>query len=66
MIYLFHELKICSVTMFTVNSLLFDGIQMQFSLYATLHTQICGILTVITYESARVSDFSPHGIFAVK
>jgi len=29
-------------------------------------TQSCSILTVMTSESARVSDFSPHVIFAVK
>jgi len=51
--------------MFTVNSI-FDGIQMQFSLHANLHSQTHGILTVITFESARVSDFSPHAIFAVE
>jgi len=39
---------------------------MQFSLYANLHSQTYGILTVMTFESARVSDFSPHVIFAVK
>jgi len=39
---------------------------MQFSLYANLHSQTYGILTVMTFESARVSDFSPHGIFAVE
>jgi len=39
---------------------------MQLSLYANLHFQTCGILTVMTSESARVSDFSPHVFFAVK
>jgi len=39
---------------------------MQLSLYASLHFQTWGILTVMTSESARVSDFSPHVIFAVK
>jgi len=39
---------------------------MQFSLYANLHSQTYGILTVMTFESAKVSDFSPHVIFAVK
>jgi len=39
---------------------------MQISLYASLHFQTYGILTVMTFESARVSDFSPHVIFAVK
>jgi len=39
---------------------------MQFSLYANLHCQTYGILTVMTFESARVSDFSPHVIFAVE
>jgi len=39
---------------------------MQLSLYARLHFQTCGGLTVMTSESARVSDFSPHVIFAVK
>ena len=39
---------------------------MQLSLYASLHFQTCGILTVMTSESARVSDFSLHVIFAVK
>jgi len=39
---------------------------MQFSLYANLHSQTYGILTVMTVESARVSDFSPHVVFAVK
>jgi len=38
---------------------------MQLSLYASLHFQTCGIQTVLTSESARVSDFSPHVIFAV-
>jgi len=31
-------------------------------LYASLHFQTCGILI----ESANVSDFSPHSIFAVR
>jgi len=35
-------------------------------LYASPHFQTYGILTVITSESARISDFSPHVIFAVK
>jgi len=39
---------------------------MQFSLYANLHSQTYGILTVMTFESARASDFSPHVIFAVE
>jgi len=39
---------------------------MQFSLYANLHSQTYGILTVMTFESARISDFSSHAIFAVK
>jgi len=39
---------------------------MQLSLYASLHFQTCGILTVVTSESAKVSDFSPHVISAVK
>jgi len=39
---------------------------MPFSLYANLHSQTYGILTVTTFESARVRDFSPHAIFAVK
>jgi len=39
---------------------------MQLSLYASPHFQTCGILTVMTSESARVSDFSPHVIFAIK
>jgi len=39
---------------------------MQLSLYASPHFQTCGIPTVMTSESARVSDFSPHAIFAVK
>jgi len=34
-------------------------------LYVSLHFQTCGILTVLTSESANVSDFSPHIIFAV-
>jgi len=38
---------------------------MQLSLYTSPHFQTCGILTVMTSESARVSDFSPHVIFAV-
>jgi len=58
--------KIYSVTMSTVNSLHIDGILMQLPLYASLHFETCGILTVMTSESARVSDFSPHVIFAVK
>jgi len=29
-------------------------------LYASLHVQTCGILTVLTSESANVSDFSQH------
>jgi len=37
---------------------------MQFSLYANLHSQTYGILTVMTFESARVGDFSLHVIFA--
>jgi len=32
---------------------------MQLSLYASLHFQTCGIRTVMTSESVRVSDFSP-------
>jgi len=39
---------------------------MQFSLYANLHSQTYGILTAMTFESARVNDFSPHVIFAVE
>jgi len=39
---------------------------MQFSLYANIHSQTYGILTVMTFESARVSDFSPHVILAVE
>ena len=39
---------------------------MQLSLCGSPHFQTCGILTVMTCESARVSDFSPHVIFAVK
>jgi len=39
---------------------------MQLSLYASPHSQTCGILTVMTSESAKVSDLSPHVIFAVK
>jgi len=39
---------------------------MHISLYASLHFQTCGILTVVTSEFARVSDFSPHAIFALK
>jgi len=39
---------------------------MQFSLYANLHSQTCGILRVMTFEFARVSDFSPHVVFAIK
>jgi len=38
---------------------------MQLSLYASPHFQTCGILKVMTSESARVNDFSPHVIFAV-
>jgi len=34
-------------------------------LYASLHFQTCGILTVLTSESANVSDFSPHITSAV-
>ena len=34
-------------------------------LCASLCVQTYGILTVLTSESARVSDFSPHVIFAV-
>jgi len=37
---------------------------MQFSLYANLHSNLC-ILTLMTFQCARVSDFSPHVIFAV-
>jgi len=40
--------------------------KMQLPIYASLHFQTCGILTVLTSESARVSDFSPHVFFAVK
>jgi len=36
------------------------------SFYASLHFQTSGILTVMTSESARVSDFNPHVIVAVK
>jgi len=39
---------------------------MQLSLYASLHFQSCGIPTVMTSESARVSDYSQHVFFAVK
>jgi len=39
---------------------------MQFSLYANLHSQTYDILTVMTSDSARVIDFSPHVFFAVK
>jgi len=37
-----------------------------FLLYANLHSHTYGILTVMTFESARVSDFTPHVIFAVE
>jgi len=40
-------------------------IEKRFSLCFSLHVQTCGILTVLTSESARVSDFSPHVIFAI-
>jgi len=39
---------------------------MQFTLYTNLHSQTYGILAVKTFESTRVSDFSPHVIFAVE
>jgi len=39
---------------------------MQLSLFASPHLQTWGILTVMTFESARISDFSPHVIFEVK
>jgi len=39
---------------------------MQLSLHASLDFQTSGILTVLISESARVSDFSLHVIFAVK
>jgi len=39
---------------------------MQLSLYASLYFQTCGILTVMTSKSARVSDFKPHVFFAIK
>jgi len=39
---------------------------MQLSLYASLHFQTHGIVTVMTSESAGVNDFSPHVTFAVK
>jgi len=39
---------------------------MKFSLYANIHSQTYGILTVMTFESARVNDFIPHVIFAVE
>jgi len=36
-------------------------------LFTPVYTyQTCGIRTVMTSESARVSDFSPHAIFTVK
>jgi len=38
---------------------------MQLSLYTRPHFQTCDIVTVMTSESARVSDFSPRIIFAV-
>jgi len=34
-------------------------------LYASLHFQTCGILTVLTSESANVNDFNQHIIFEV-
>jgi len=34
-------------------------------LHASLLFLICGILTVLSVESANISDFSPHIIFAV-
>jgi len=33
-------------------------------LYDSQHSQNFGILTVLTSESAKVSDFSPHVMFA--
>jgi len=39
---------------------------MELSLYASLHFQSCGILTVMTSESASVSNFKPNVIFVVK
>jgi len=38
---------------------------MQLSLYDSPHFQAWGILTVMTSESATVSDFRPRVIFAV-
>jgi len=38
---------------------------MQLSLYDSLHFQTCDILAILTFKSVRVSDFSPHVIFAV-
>jgi len=34
-------------------------------LCASLHFQTCGILTVLTFGFANISDFGPHIIFAV-
>jgi len=39
---------------------------MQISFCDSLHFRTCGILIVMTFESTRVNDFSPHVIFAVK
>jgi len=39
---------------------------MQLLLHASVHFQTYGILTVMTSESARVSDFSLHVIFSFK
>ena len=39
---------------------------MQLSLYASMHFQTCGIIPVMTSQSARVNDFSSHVVFAVK
>ena len=44
---------------------MFDGIYSLLSLYDSLHFETCDILTVLTSEFERVSDFSPHVIFAV-
>jgi len=44
---------------------IFDGIYTQLLLYASLYFQICSIPAISTSESARVSDFSQHTIFAV-
>ena len=60
----YYESKICFETTVTAVNSLHVWWDLDVILLASLRFQPYGILTVLTSESARVSDFSPHVNFA--